>query len=157
MGRIKDHLIDQEAHVDIDAGYFAESEAPHVDPQRTTPGINYVGTPGKGGVLIRVKVARSWRAIWILRPGEQVQTAKTAPDFGRLSLLTDWVPFKATRKQQKKLLADESAEIGELLAANRVAVARWRTLLAYLAWARYLLSSPLGAAIRALTKTYTGG
>ena len=70
-----------------------------------------------------------------------------------LMLLTDWVPSAAVRKRQKKLIADEIAEINEFRAADRIGLARWRCIWLALHWTRYLLGAPVAAAARLFRKT----
>lgn len=73
-----------------------------------------------------------------------------------LAKLTDWVPFPSVRKKQRKLLADEFAEIDEFRSQGRYFLVRWRTAWAWVLWARYLLTAPLSYAAQAFLKA-TGG
>lgn len=86
----------------------------------------------------------------------QMTRSKQAPPFRGLVALTDWVPSSATRKRQRKLLADEAAEILEFREQGRFWLARWRTMWAWWHWARYLVSAPIGAAVKALLKSASG-
>lgn len=70
-----------------------------------------------------------------------------------LMLLTDWVPSAVVRKRQKKLIADEIAEINEFRAAGRIGLARWRRIWLALHWSRYLLGAPFAAAARLIRNT----
>ncbi len=79
-----------------------------------------------------------------------------APRLGWLNLLTDWVPSKAVRKRQNKLLADESAEIAQFKKIGRRGLAKWRTAWAVAHWFRYLLTGPLVALVSAIRKFSTG-
>lgn len=69
----------------------------------------------------------------------------TQPPLRALSRLTDWVPFQGVRKCQRKLLADEQAEIAQFRSEGRLALARWRSAWAWAHWMRYLVSSPFAA------------
>lgn len=69
-----------------------------------------------------------------------------------LIVLTDLVPSRALRKKQKKLLADESAEIFVLLEQGRHSAAQWRTVWAWIHWVRYLVTSPISIALKAVKR-----
>jgi hypothetical protein len=155
MGKIKDKLFEQDAHSDIDAD-ISDAVGTSMSPPLVAAELAQLkdqirmieegGNPERAGKSL----------LWIPLKSRRVLDHRVRADFSKLSRATDWVPFKATRKQQKKLLADESAEINDLLAAGRTVVARWRTCLVWLAWSRYLLTSPFGVLIRALAKTHIG-
>jgi hypothetical protein len=73
-----------------------------------------------------------------------------------LMQLTDWVPSAAVRKRQKKLIADEIAEINEFRAKARMGLARWRRVWLALHWLCYLLGAPIAAVVRIAKKTSAG-
>lgn len=73
-----------------------------------------------------------------------------------LMQLTDWVPSAAVRKRQKKLIADEIAEINEFCVEGRMGLARWRCVWLTLHWTQYLLGAPFAAAVRLFRKTSAG-
>ena len=86
----------------------------------------------------------------------ELHMSKRAPKpLTRLALLTDLIPLPATRKLQKKFLADEAAEILELKLAGRIGASRWRAGCAWVIWVGYLLRAPLNALLRVAFKSHT--
>ena len=76
--------------------------------------------------------------------------------FVHLTALTDWVPFKAIRKRQHKLITDDAAEIAEFLRDGKFALARWRTVWTWIHWFRYLVAGPIDAVIKLLRRFVAG-
>ena len=85
---------------------------------------------------------------------ETTAEKRTLPNY--LTKLTDWVPSAAIRKRQKKLIADEMAEIFEFEAQGRMRLARWRRAWLWVHWSRYLLSSPFTWVMKVFKKTTSG-
>ncbi len=73
----------------------------------------------------------------------------------QLTALTDLIPMPATRKLQRKFLADEAAEIHDLRLAGRVRAAQWRSGCAWVLWGWYLLRAPFSALLRVAFKSHT--
>lgn len=80
------------------------------------------------------------------------KTRKEPPPLSGLAALTDWVPFPGIRKRQRKLIADEAAEITEFESGGRKRLAKWRRTWAWIYWFWYLISGPFSAAMRLLGK-----
>lgn len=153
MGKIKDQLIEQGPD-----RYYEPEGADAAGTSMSPPQIASAEHAFflERERLLKLRRLKTGKFLWVpVRSLREIDRPKRA-QFSKLSRATDWVPFKATRKQQKKLLADESAEISDLLAAGRTGVARWRKCLVWLAWSRYLLASPFGVLIRALARTHIG-
>jgi len=104
--------------------------------------------------LQQARTVQRWA--WMLSGRSQQRVSglppmqQQAPNFDFLRTLTAWVPFPEARKAQKLLLADEAAEILELLLERRIWCARWRTAWVAIHWCRYLLGEPFAALIRLL-------
>jgi hypothetical protein len=108
-----------------------------------------LSTYGKAGDQSLFYLRREFRLLDI----KIVLTAekRTLPNY--LTKLTDWVPSAAIRKRQKKLIADEMAEIFEFEAQGRMRLARWRRAWLWVHWSRYLLSSPFTWVMKVFKKT----
>lgn len=63
------------------------------------------------------------------------------------------MPFKSIRKVQKKLIADEYAEIAEFYKKGEFKKVKWRMFWLKIHWVRYLISHPISALLK-LTKKY---
>ena len=88
---------------------------------------------------------------WAKKDKNQPQTVS----FDNLIILTRLIPSKSLRKNLKKLIADESYEIRELQINRNFRTARWRTILVYLNWGRYILSEPLTFTLKIIKKLHT--
>jgi hypothetical protein len=104
-------------------------------------------------------VLRSYR-VFFLRPKivllslvlRVLETKRPASLPHALMNVTDWVPFPSIRKRQKKLIADEAAEIAQFRKEKRHRLARWREMCLLLNWGQYLLTGPVTAVIKAFTR-----
>ena len=72
--------------------------------------------------------------------------------FAVLSSLTDYVPSRSIRKKQKKLIADESAEILEFASRGENLKVNWRLFWLRIHWFRYLVTPPLMAMLKFANK-----
>lgn len=77
---------------------------------------------------------------------------KASTPLARLAALTDWVPSSVIRKRQRKLIADEAAEIAKFESEGRMRLAQWRRAWTWIYWCGYLISGPFSAAMRLFGK-----
>lgn len=83
------------------------------------------------------------------------QHKEGAPPLSRLMHLTDWIPSKRIRSVQRKMLADEAAEIADLMARGEKKLVVWRSGWVWVNWTRYLISVPCLHILNILWKTVT--
>jgi hypothetical protein len=98
--------------------------------------------------LVIVRIFRRRKSL----PPEKSTPREARPPLNQLSSLTDWVPSPVIRKRQRKLLADETAEIIQFRTEGRKYLARWRLAWAWFYWFVYLLSTPFAMVTSAIRK-----
>lgn len=132
---------------------YVQSEQPTIYVTSTT---NQDHTEDEArGMFFRVIVRIYARVLLVRYRGWK--PSEHAPLSGkRLMQLTDWVPSAVVRKRQRKLIADEIAEINVFRAEGRLWLARWRHFWLTLHWTRYLLGTPFAAAVQLFRKTSAG-
>lgn len=161
MGKLKDQLIDQADMADLSSEAFAELM--HKREQELHRGPQDAWDEMMEQVLLN-QPARSRAKKAEAKPKstrKRSAVVSTPPSTAGRSLtglqkLTDWIPFRGIRTCQRKLLADDLAEIQEFKKQGRFRLARWRAFWTWIHWLQYLLSSPLAAAMSAWKKFQAG-